>query len=669
MQVIGTIVFHPSLFCEDSKAYAAVFILSIVMTGGTIVLEVVITVSSARGTIQNSRPRRFIPALLHIRLAVFVAELILLLVITVLVARPGVLSDGSDCEDLSIAVTISRAVVAITWFIFLSVFLSTLIYLDPCHWYSAKVNFELVEDDKKDDDANETDGDGRHPVLHRRWKLTHTVWEKRFKLLCGCFASSDEHHEVAYKELAEIFASLFCDSNLVLSDIAAGLILVQKEHIEREQILRSERHDPIHAERSVALNFSDPEERKVFEDSLHYLKFALGTYTWPIFMYMNPCGCLGLCRHSLICPCRQRVRNNVVSDNSCFCGYAGLLGVTSLNEADIIYASFENNLYRVPFVVMLDHSREAVVIAVRGTLSFHDIITDLVAVTHQIELPNQPKFHVHKGMYHTASWIKEELSNGILEEAFSKVPNYKLVIVGHSLGSGCACLLSLLLKDQYEDLKCFCYSPTGSLLNADAAACSQSFVTSVILGQDLVARLNVHTAHKLKEDVIRVLKRCNKPKFRILLEGLLETLGNCCGHHVLFKDDERSGSPSPLEETDFSPLLIPESDPYPYESFATDSESEESARPSSLNRPPSPQYPPGRIIHLVDTMETRGGLFNERILEARWVSSSSFPRVVVTPDMVRDHFPDVLMRAMNAVWDQKKNEMTEVKVDSVVNTE
>ena len=664
--------------------YATVFLLSIFITTGIIMLEATITVVSALGTIQDSRPRRYIPALLHIRVGVFVVELIMLLVKTVLAAQPGALSDSSNCDDLSVAITVSRILVAITWIIFLGIFLSVLIYIDPCHCYSAKVDFELIQEEvheeevrhKKYDTMTESDEKEEttsiQPHLRRRFKVTHTVWEKRFKFMCGCFAGRDEHHEIVYSELAELFATIFCDSNLVLSDIAAGLMLIQKEHIEKERTLWSTVRDSertslenFNSEQSVALNFSNHEERKVFEDAVHYLKFALGTYTWPIFMYMNPCGCCQLCRHGLFCPCRQRVPNNVFKDNSCFCGFAGLLSVTGLDESDIIYASFENDLYRAPFVLLLDHSTESVVIAIRGTLSFHDIITDLVATPHEVELPNQPAFHVHKGMYHTAAWVKQKLDDGILEEAFSKVPNYKLVVVGHSLGSGCACLLAILLKEKYSDLTCFCYSPTGSLVNADAAAWTQSFVTSVTIGHDLVARLNVHTAHKLKDDVVKLLRKCKKPKYRIFLEGIMETLGKCCGRHILFKDDD-SNSSSPLEERDdLSPLLIPE--PF-YNSYNTDSEAEASQRspPSSLS--PSPRlYPPGRIIHLVDTMETRGGFFNERFLEARWVSANSFHSISVTPDMLRDHFPDVLSRAMNAVWDDKKDEMTEIRIDSVVN--
>ena len=661
-QVIGVIIFYSALFCEESHVFASVAYLSIAMTTFILVLEISIVVLSSRGTITKSHPRRHVSTLLHIRLAVFMLEVIVLIVKTILAAQSDELSDLSKCPNLETAIIIARVVVAVTWFLFSTVCLAVVIYLDPCRCYSAKVNFEMIEDVDGEMD------DRRFRVVHRRWQLTHSVWEKRFRVAC-CFAGSDEKHQIAYKEVAEIFAYLFCDSSLVLSDIAAGLVLVQQEHLEREHaMLNSE--NPLHPEYSVSLNFNDPLERKLFQDAVHFLRFALGSYSWPIYMYMNPCfGCCKLYSHVSLCPCKKIARNNVSGDNSCYCGFAGAVSITELNSADIVYASFENDLYRAPFMVVLDHEEESVVIAVRGTLSFQDIITDLTASTHQIELPNSPTFHVHKGMYHTAVWVKEKLDDGILEEAFTKVPQYRLVVVGHSLGSGCACLLALLLREQYPDLQCFCYSPSGSLMNADAAAFTQSFVTSVTLGQDLVARLNVPTAHKLKDDVIRVLKSCRKPKHRILLEGALETIGKCCGRPVLFKE-HRSNSCNVNSETeqsdsDMSPLIIPNSNPLAFDSLVEEVDNDREFPP---NNAPQQLYPPGRIIHLVDTMEEGRCFFAHRRLEARWVSSSSFQRIVVSPDMVRDHFPDVLMRAMNAVWQYKKDELVEVEVDSLVNS-
>ncbi len=41
---------------------------------------------------------------------------------------------------------------------------------------------------------------------------------------------------------------------------------------------------------------------------------------------------------------------------------------------------------------------------------------------------------------------------------FLSFQNYRLVIVGHSLGAGTASLLSVLLKPTYPDLICFAYS-------------------------------------------------------------------------------------------------------------------------------------------------------------------------------------------------------------------
>jgi len=105
-----------------------------------------------------------------------------------------------------------------------------LIYLDPCHCYSAKVNHATVQQHIRSGNVDRT-------VVRQQWSLSHSVWEKRFKVAC-CFAGSDDAHQVAYKEVAEIFAHLFCDTNVVLSDIAAGMVLLQKEHFAQEELRR-----------------------------------------------------------------------------------------------------------------------------------------------------------------------------------------------------------------------------------------------------------------------------------------------------------------------------------------------------------------------------------------------------------------------------------------------
>ena len=635
---MGVAIYHDVLACEQSHEFAAVAYISIIMTISIIILEMLIVIASSRGTIHHSRPRRFVTPLLYCRVIVFAVEIIALIVKTVLAAQTNQTADTDQCPDLGTAVVIACVVVAITWFIFSLVLLSVFIFLDPCHCYSTKMDFSAINRHGNTDNIDED--------ISHQWQLTQFVWEKRFRSI-GCCIGSDESHQIAYKEVSEIIARLFYDSNLVVSDIAAGLILLQKKHFEQE-ISAITSPDPFQSARSISLNFHDPEERQQFFDAFHFLKFALGIYSWPIHMFMNPlCGCCNLLSHTF---CRQSSHRNILGDNCCHCGFAGFLSTTAINEMDIVYIRFENDLYRVPFVVCIDHDEKAVVIAIRGTLSLHDVITDLTASSHPIELPDWPRFTVHKGMYQTVLWIKEQLDNEeVLEEAFSRVPQYKLVIVGHSLGSGCACVLALLLREQYPDLRCFCYSPTGSLLNATAAAYTQSFVTSVTLGQDLVCRLKIRTAHQFKQEVINVIKACHKPKYRIFLEGCLETIGKCCGHHILFKEDTDSRLDGIINSEDLSPLLLNESTSFTFDSIEGEEEEESSTIPRL--------FPPGRIIHIVDTLEERRCFFARRQLEARWSSANSFEEIVVSPDMIRDHFPDVLFRAMKMICDQKKEEL------------
>ena len=519
-------------------------------------------------------------------------------------------------------------------------------------------------------------------VVQDHWQLTHSVWEKRFRV-AFCMAGSDDSHQHAYREVAEIFSHLFCDVNVVMSDIAAGLILLQKEHLVQEEESRSVL--PPSRKGYKPFDFNNRQESELFRRALHYVAFAMAPYSWPLYAYMNPLtGCCRLLCTMQCCPCYRRQHPNVVNDNSCFCYLAGTRRLTGLNEMDILYASFENDLYRSPFLVCLDHEMQAVVISIRGTLSMQDIITDLMATTEPMQFPGHPTFLVHKGMLKTALWIKEKLEElELLEKSFEKASRYGLVVTGHSLGSGVACILSMLLRDKYPDLYCYCYSPTGSLLNHAAAEYTKAFVTSVTLGEDMVARLNRSTSHLLKEDIIRVLETCKKPKCQILIEGMLETLCKCFGRPMVIQQSQSNGT---REETDaqnghppqnpeedsfeFSPLLRQSLSTlrFPQRKTAVAALSEESQGEESdeedADHPLVPLYAPGKVIHIVDASERLVSLCGTRTLQAQWAPNDSFNQMRVSPDMLRDHLVDVLQGAMKSIWREKMAEIEDRVISS-----
>jgi sn1-specific diacylglycerol lipase len=62
------------------------------------------------------------------------------------------------------------------------------------------------------------------------------------------------------------------------------------------------------------------------------------------------------------------------------------------------------------------------------------------------------------------------------------------LIVGHSLGGGTGTILSILLKPIYPDLTCFTYGPPGGLLSERCMLETKLFITTIIVGKDMVPR-------------------------------------------------------------------------------------------------------------------------------------------------------------------------------------
>jgi len=615
------IIFHNDLSCSDVHNLVILSYTTVTIFLLVILLELTISFTSARGTIANSGPRWIIPYLLYMRVFMFVCEVGLLVTgIAFAFVDPAV----SSCVNYDKTVLLLRVIMC-SGLLFLFVFVViVMVYVDPCHCYRGRFGqitkqqsdqlLLLLSDDQSDGDITNN--------------LYQSLWEKRCKLLC-CLAGRDQAHRNAYRELSALFSLFFVDVNLIPSDIAAGFVLLQRQQLaeEKQRMVLSE-EDLFGVERP--LDFYNPTDKEEYKMSLHYCSYALGCYTWPLLCYVNPSTALcQLGQHvypsDQMGALRHRRQQHVVHDNSCFCNLGGLLEMADIDEDQIIYCSFRNDLYCIPFYVAMDYDSEAVVIALRGTLSFHDVITDMIAVEEDIDVVanGDGDMRAHKGILRTAHWVQDVLKDkGILERAFSKGPNYKLIILGHSLGAGCASLLSMLLRDDYPNLHCYSYSPP-CCLNEPAAHYSEQFVTTVTLGKDLIARFCMWTAHTLKRDIVSLLQCSTKPKYRILLEGAVETLTKCVGRTKVFT----TGVSSTGEEQ--APLL----------------EEQE-------NVTTRPLFLPGRIIHIRNTGRTKACICSQHNKQAYWVNTGSFRNIQISPEMVRDHFPNVLYNAMKSLWNE-----------------
>jgi len=159
---------------------------------------------------------------------------------------------------------------------------------------------------------------------------------------------------------------------------------------------------------------------------------------------------------------------------------------------------------------------KSVILTVRGTLSIKDALTDLSVSMVPAAIPGCPysETYVHNGMYRTAVWINEELEKRqILTKTLEgEFWDYQLVITGHSLGAGVASILSLLLRPKFPDLVCYAFSPPGCIFSFPVAVYSRQFITTVVLGNDLIPRVTFRSLLYLKTQVTHLLMNCKKSK-------------------------------------------------------------------------------------------------------------------------------------------------------------
>lgn len=586
---------------------------------------------SMRGSILYTQPREAVQYVLYIRLAILLVELVY-----AVVGIAWLVQYYQPCSDIT-AKNLALGIVACNWLVIFSVFFTMMCTFDP----TGRTFVKLKATRRRQRNLT------TYTLRHRLEEGQASSWSRRLKFFMCCTRAKDTQSD-AYSEVASLFAEFFRDLDIVPSDIIAGLVLLrQRQRAKRSAILDQANNDvlaflsgiPV-TRNTKYLDLKNSAEMAMYKEVCYYMLFAMAAYGWPIYLLINPA--CGLCRLVSTCSCNTSVSGSRLSqsvtveeDNCCGCNVLAMRRQfldRDLKEVQIVYTSCHDAVYETPFFVAVDHAKKKVVISIRGTLSPKDALTDLTGDSERLPVEEQHGTWLgHKGMVYSAEYIKKKLEQEmILSQAFGRdlskgTMHYGLVIVGHSLGAGTAAILSFLLRPQYPSLQCYSYSPPGGLLSEDAMEYSKDFVTSVVLGKDLVPRIGLSQLEGFRRHLLEVLQKSEKPKWRIIAGGT-----KCIPKSELPLDDEP-----------------------PAAQGVTPSNSRLWLHPSDLSialSASTPLYPPGRVIHVVHNHppETCCGQ-EEPTYSALWADNKAFDEVIISPAMLNEHMPHVVMDGLNKV--------------------
>lgn len=547
---------------------------------------------SSRGSILQPSARRLVTTLLYIRLPLFITEFICTILSTILAFR------NDDVCHFKFGI---RLTVVLQWALYFALFVGIIIVFNP---------------------SNDTYTDQVE-------KNERRLWTRRLKI---CSIGQDQAMRAALDDIAFLMASFFADVDLVASDILAGLLLLV--HAPHDLPPESE-----------VLPSSEVPHWMTLDNARRMMEFATAVYGWPAYCFNN-CGCLAwwrLCKRISCCASCRCSKIHVIDDNCCFCSTASFAVVSQLEQADIFFVSFRNKLYQVPFIVLADSKTKSIVITIRGSASLMDLVTDLSLDEEifSVDVDADPilrkdedleakgeEVRVHRGMLRSARYVLETLREyNILGDLTAMFPDYNIVVCGHSLGAGVATLLTLLLKQTYESIQCFSFSPPGCVISENGLKETNQHVFSIIVGDDIVPRMSYQTLHKLKYSIIDALVASNNAKYEIIIKGCFRLFFSSPWQSTTGIGASPVGA-SVVPVGDCLPLVF-------HNSLVTTTQeygglSNAGNAPAEQRRHRVQLLPPGRILHLC---------VKDEVLIPNWISHKALDEIKLSSAIVSDHMP------------------------------
>eukprot|EP01026_Neomeris_dumetosa_P074099 TRINITY_DN7686_c2_g1_i1.p1 TRINITY_DN7686_c2_g1~~TRINITY_DN7686_c2_g1_i1.p1 ORF type:complete len:344 (+),score=37.69 TRINITY_DN7686_c2_g1_i1:421-1452(+) len=170
---------------------------------------------------------------------------------------------------------------------------------------------------------------------------------------------------------------------------------------------------------------------------------------------------------------------------------------------DLIYANFKAVSLMPVHAVAISLQYKEVIVMVRGTYSWDDVVTDMVSNMMKVARPDgYGCYEVHEGMGRAAQELMDRLypTLAALQEA-----GFQITITGHSLGAGVGSLMAFFLRDMkgLRDVKAYAYA-CPACTDYELGERLNEYVVSIVNRDDIVPRLHTQAIWGLVQDLFSV---------------------------------------------------------------------------------------------------------------------------------------------------------------------